>query len=105
MFGLDDPEGLFQPEHLYDFTDSTANQMPQLNITSAGTGLGYPLLKRLEIYSENDFILHLMTTRGVISAHVLGLQLIFIRYAFKYVVAASLGVHVWWEPSAMHPAL
>jgi len=29
-----------------------AKQMPQINVTSVGVGLGY-LLKRLEIYSEN----------------------------------------------------
>ena len=78
-----------------------AKQMPQLNVTSVGTGLGYLPLKGWKFTAR----IHSMTTRNIISAHVLGLQLIFIRYAFKYVVAASLGVHVWWEPSAMHPAL
>jgi len=33
--------------------DNTAKQMPQLNVTSVGTGLGYPPLKRWEIYSKN----------------------------------------------------
>ena len=49
--------------------DNTAKQMPQLNVTSVGTGLGYPPLKDGKFTAR----MHPMTTRDVIFAHVLGM--------------------------------